>query len=193
VSAKAFVISVLVALGVGFGLGIFIKGHHEAAKAAAAEQQIKQLGQQVQQEMATRQAQAQVAKDAQTQADAADAKAQKLAKQLASRPKPAPVVPVQGQDPTFNTVTIPSDPLKDSLIASLQDDVAKQKILVLDLKAQIATDNTIIDNQAKEITVGKIALDAQIAANRAGEIKGGIIGGGAVGIMWAVIHVVAHL
>jgi hypothetical protein len=188
---KTYLISIVVALGLGFGIGIFIKGHHEAAKTAVAVQQIKQLGGQVAQEMATRKQQEQIAQNAQAQADASDTKAQKLAAKYAARPKPTPLAPTPNQDPVFNTVTIPND--QTDLIAALQKDVADQKTLVLGLRSQLATDKTIIDNQAKEIVLGKIALDAQIAANRASEIKGGIIGGGAVGVVAVLVHVITHI
>ncbi len=192
---KVWILSVLVALGLGFGGGIFIKGRHETAKAIVAEQQIKQLGDAVQKQMVVRKIQEGVAATAQTQANTSDAKVRQLTARLAARPKPVPLIPnIPATGPALPVVDAPTpDPLKDELIAAQAKDIADQKNVITKLNLQIATDNSIINDQTKQIALGKIALDAQVAANADSKWTGRFQGGSAVGIACAVAYIVTHL
>jgi hypothetical protein len=177
---KWVLISLLVGLGVGFGLGIWKQGGHEAAKTMAAELQKNALEAQVKTELKLRVAQSQAATDARKKANDSDAHAMKLLAQLNRRPKPLAPIPTTGPAfvPAPNPIFPIADPLKDDVIAALTRDVADQKTLVLKLTTQIATDGVIIANYQKQDALNKIALDAQIAANRSAGWKGGIKGAG---------------
>lgn len=194
---KVWFISVFAALGIGFGFGIYSKGAHEASKTSAAMAQVQQLEVQVEQGLKLRVAQAQDVASARKRAEDSDAHAMKLLAQLNRRPKPLPPIPqIPATGPVVAPAPMPvfptSDPLKDDVIAALTRDVADQKTLNLKLSAQVATDGVIISNYQKDTALRQIALDAQIAANNSAKWSGRLQGGGAVGIVWAVAHVIAH-
>jgi Flp pilus assembly protein TadG len=177
---------VLAALIGGFFTGMFIKGHHEAAKAVAAEQQIKALGDQVKQEQQVKQQQAQAVVVAQKQAADSDAKAQALLAKWNNRPKPLPALPIIPNETPLPVVS--NDDLANQTIQALSQDVENYKAVNLKLTAELATANTIINDQAKQLVLSKIALDAQVAANNSARWSGRFQGAGiTVGITGAVV------
>jgi hypothetical protein len=181
---------ILAALIGGFFTGIFVKGNHEAAKAVAAEQQIKQLGDQVKQELQVKQQQAQAVVVAQAQAKDSDAKAQALLAKWNNRPKPLPPVPaLSGETPL---PVIPNDDLANQTIQSLAQDVAALKVVNLKLTEQIATDNVIISDMNKQVVLGRVAVEAQVAANNAakwsGRFQGAEVTIGVSGVLYLGHH-----
>jgi hypothetical protein len=176
-----------------FFSGVFIRGHHESVKAAAAQVQIQKLAEQVKNQEQIKQEQANAAVSAQQQAAASDVKAQALVVKWNNRPKPLPPPPINVDNPVAQTeAATANDDLANQTIQALTQDVADQKATILKLTLEVATDNAIIDNQAKEINLGKIALDAQVAANNSSRWAGRFQGAGMTIGVTGVIAVGHH-
>jgi hypothetical protein len=179
---KVWLVLVLVAALGGFWKGSSHLGSKAAAQAAAAEQQIKQLGDQVANEMLVRKTKETQLAELQTKQSKSDAIVSGLTKLLAAQNKPTgvpatgpataplsplPAIPEPEPAPLITTAT-----LKDNLIAAQAKDIDDLKAVVLKQSEIIAQDNIIIPQMQKEINLGKIALDAQIAATKAAHVKG---------------------
>lgn len=180
---KAWLVLVVLSGLLGFGYGNHRLGAKASAQAAAAVQQINQLGEQVANEMSIRRTKEALLKEAQAHQQNSDLKVQRFAKMLAQRQKPTLPSPVPATGPVSPPEPEPAplistDTIKDELIAAQSQEIADLKTVVLKQSEIIATDNIIIPQLQKEVALGKIALEAQVGATRSAKWVGRFQGAG---------------
>ena len=174
---------VLIAALGGFWYGNSRLGTRMATRAADAEQQIHQLGVQVENELRIRGTHLALLAEAQSKQRNTDARVQQLTQQLAQHKPPLMPSPATGPVvPPLERIPIPADdPTKDELIAAQAQDIAELKDVAYRQSIIITADNLILPQMQKEIDLGRIALEAQVAATRSAKWSGRFQGAG-VGI-----------
>ena len=170
--------AVALAFCLGFVTGVIHLQSKESGKAIAAEDQAKVIAEKVAAEVQTIKNVYDPKIDSlQSVADAAEARTAAAEARLAAYKKQpqSPAVPVPGPGvPTLPTITTPDElpSLQVGVIEAQKTQIAALKGLNASLYAENTLLKTTVTDLQQEVTLKKIALDAQIAANKSGKWVG---------------------